>query len=184
MKKIIIAILLIILLSSCNPYRFRFFNPESRMPIIVRNLSNLGDVEKETENSMFIKKGATAALRKFQVLEFIAEFNIEMIEGDEFDIYLRQVPHEFNENKGIRINIKNNFFSTYEDNILIDQGIIEKTTQEDLYIKLVKDGKHLKFQFNCAETYLESYLVETEYLIVKNSDNTLTRVYGIIIDKF
>lgn len=152
------------------------------MPIFARNLSYYSAVDKINDNSFVINKDGFACIRKLELTEHQVEFNLEIIEGNSFDILLRTTPHDFENKKNIRINYFDDKITLFEDEKPIFSKYLPEQTQEPFYIKIINDGKHLKFHMNCVDILYETNFVLTEYLLIKNDPNTMTRVSGIVFD--
>ncbi len=102
MKKLLFILLL--LASSCNPYRF-YLNYSKADLYEVYTMSSLESVKKSNDNSILMVENTRVSIRNFTVVNNLIQFNLELLEGNGIKFALRNVRHQYDENKSFLMKI-------------------------------------------------------------------------------
>lgn len=168
--KVILTIIGILILSSCNPRLIKLLEKDLDKIVPVYYLGKLHNVNKLNDNSISAKDSALISFKIFGVTNHIIEFNIKNKDNQYFRINLRNIFDKFNPENGIQILIKNNTYNIFERNELIKSGFLNI---EDNYFYFENDGRYLKIKINCDDISIDDIgLFATEYMIVENFESS------------
>ena len=175
--KVIITIIGIIILNSCNPRLIKLLEKDLDKVVPVYYLGKLHNVNKLNDNSISIKDSALVSFKIFGVTNHIIEFNTNSIDNQHFRINLRNIFDKFKPENGIQILIKNNTYIVFERNKLIRSGFLN---DEENYFYFENDGKYLKIKINCDDIDIDEISIyATEYMIIENFEDSNIKLSGL-----
>lgn len=183
MKKSYFIFSLLLALISCSPDSFVLNKYGEANPIYVKMLNGIDKAEKINNNSLKINSNAIISLKFIEKTQDFKEFNLQLIEGKEVDLYLYTTDVEFEEKADVKIKLSVDKYEILKDNQIVAQSdTIKLVPLQNHLIKIKQDGNLLKFSIDCADITLQVHRYNSsEYLILRTLDETKVLVQGITI---
>lgn len=147
-------------------------------------LSHFDYFEKINDNSFVLSQGGVASIRKLKLTNFQFETNLLYTKELNLNIWLRTMTHDFNKEKGIKIDIHNATLKIFENSREIYTERLDftdnKYVDNIIYLRLVSEGKNLILIVDCKpEIILQTELPLTEYIIFENLSSEKLAISGI-----
>lgn len=131
-------------------------------------------------HSIKLMDTARVSLSKFDITNHISTFYVKKIRGEGVKFYFRTNVWDFEKNKGISFELKDNELCIYDDDELIFVSADYYLDDEYRKIKVLNHGKNVKIWIDCAEIYIvETMKPCTEHIIIESIGATealLTRM--------
>jgi hypothetical protein len=176
----IMAIILILFVSSCQPDKFSL-NKHEAYPIGGLIIGNLDSVDVFGRNAFRLYPGGAVAIRVTSLTQFSSDFTIELEKGTGVRFSVRTVSNNFENHPSLTLDLR-------KDGYII--GGFGKTNQQSDSIKLEpnspmrlfleNDGKFIIIKTDCSLIYKNpEELPSTEYLVIESIDDSQVKFTGI-----
>ncbi len=180
----ILIILTALLATSCHwlfaPKEF-LLNQESEYLILGENLSTIESLDVTGLNHLTLRPGARIALRTLLVSQLLADFSVNIQEGEGLKFYFRTVVNDFDTHPRMEFDYTTHGCTVKEnDKVLRTFNSLIIENKSDKRIKIKNDGALVTITVDCDTIYYGSTaLNSTEYIIIEALPNTTARLYGI-----
>lgn len=179
--KILYAILIGLILSSCNPYVYMLNKTDEFYRLEGFILSDLGSVEVISENSFELHDSAITCLRNAGLTQYQADFTMRIKNGEGIKLSMRSVEHFFPDHPSISFFLTKNGYFVEENGVRVFEDTNFKLTHNfDYKVKLRNQGDIVKFELDCDTLYYEpTNLIATEYLFFETLSGSEAKIFGV-----
>jgi hypothetical protein len=176
----ILAIILILFISSCQPDKFSL-NKHEAYPVSGLIIGNIDGVDVFGRNALRLFPGGAVAIRVTSLTQFSADFTLELEKGIGVRFSMRSVSNNFENHPSLTIDLKN-------DGYII--GAYDKSSQQSDTVRLEpnsplrliveNDGKSIIVKTDCSLIYKNpDVLPSTEFLVIEPINDSQVKVSGI-----
>lgn len=180
MKRIILYICSLVTITGCSPDTF-LLNINSDKILFGKILSAYGTVDVPSGNSVLLRTGGVAAIRRYTLTQHEAQFSVNLKQGSGIRFSFRTSEHNRENHDAIIFDYTENGCEIYENgrNLLKIDTISAKHNVPAL-IKIKNDGKYVKVSVDCADIYFSATnITSTEWIILEALEKSEILVYGI-----
>jgi hypothetical protein len=165
---------------ACSPTEF-YLNMKSEHVINGENLSTIESLDVTGENHLTMFPGSKIALRVPLISLLIADFTVDLQQGEGIKFYIRTIINNFENRDMIEFD-----YTTHgsiirdKNNILATADSVTAQLNQPKRIKIKNDGPVVCITVDCDTVYSgRSKLNCTEFVIIETMQNSKARLYGI-----
>lgn len=184
MKKLLILLTAIVLISSCSPDQF-LLNRDRPEQLIISGLKigNLDSINVYSTNAFYIYSGGRTDLRCYTpgVTQLSADFTTEILSGKGLRFSLRSVTDKFETHPSITFDYATTGCIVKENGVIISQvDSIQAKVRKVVRIKIENFGKLYNIIVDCDTVYYgRTEIPATEYCIIQSIDKSKAKLSGI-----
>lgn len=183
-KYFVLIICFVPIINSCmNPYKLKLNRYVPNVyPIEVQIISDeYWRVDQVAENSLMLDTNGKAALRVLEMTHYIADMSVDLKTGTGVRFVIRDVKNKYSKAKTIWMDVTNQNCKIYNnEKEIFSSSDYKLVTNSQSRIKIENDGKYLRVYFDCDKIFeFETYLINTEYLIVESLENSQVKLQAI-----
>lgn len=169
--------------AACTPDQFKLNRMQN---IVACEVIGSLDGAEQTANNAIDFNGGTVVLRTYSLTQFIADFSVNVRNGEGFSFYIRTTKHDFQQGNFIRFNYSINGCSICESGKpeIFNNSVAASLNRHER-INLINDGKIVIVKVGCDTVF--SLITErhaTDCMLVKSINGTKGSLYGIDIMPF
>ena len=193
MKKIILYILPVIILTSCmskifpDPYLF-ILNEEIQdvTPIYGKIMSHLSSVEVTGINEIEVYPGGRFALASAMMTHLNADFTVEIMEGEGLRFAFRSASHNYDIHPKVVFDYTTSGCTVKENNtILTTVDSIKADLNKRFRVKIDNNGSFFNITVDCDTVYKgHTSIPMSEYVVVETLESSAARLSGINFEEY
>jgi hypothetical protein len=176
----ILAIILILFISSCQPDKFSL-NKHEAYPVGGMIMGNLDSVDVYGQNAFRLYPGGAVAIRVTSLTQFSADFTVELEKGSGVRFSIRTVSNNFEERPSLTLDLRNDGYIIEDRSISSKQSdSVKLMPGSPLRLIIENDGKYLSIKTDCSLIYKNpEELPSTEYLVIESIGESQVKIFGI-----